>query len=341
MFLRLGGAIFGLMVAWTTLVHAAEGHWQPTVAKIAWLEYQKLVNHVHGECSSEDVEYDSQWNIVKTTPSQRSVIDWIGDNIRVENHVLEANGKIGGFLQNRAYSAHAYRDKDDPKSWRISEILPHATPLLTGPPLSPTHPANFVKNTVLCGVHLNPIRVFDIMLDPKLVVTETTEDQIDGVSVVWVTFKRSAKGKDGDVTESGRIAFLPSHYWLIRKASLRNIYRWEGGHQVENADFDIEYDIDSTTSIPLPKSYVVRGKTVDSHSLQKPFFGGIIVKSHFELIDPSSMTEEEFRLTQYGLPEPVPTESRQAKWWLVVLCSGVFLIGAWRYLSNRDRQSGR
>lgn len=85
----------------------------------------------------------------------------------------------------------------------------------------------------------------------------------------------------------------------------------------------------------------MKGKSVESQKPNTPTYAGFTTQSQFKLIDPDSFSDDEFRLTRYGLPEPAPTESRQMRWWLVMLCSGLALLALWRYLTRHERNTTR
>jgi hypothetical protein len=53
------------------------------------------------------------------------------------------------------------------------------------------------------------------------------------------------------------------------------------------------------------------------------------------LIQRGTVSADRFRLTSFGLPEPVPAGAERQRWWLILLATGVALLGLWRFLNSR------
>lgn len=336
-----------LMIAWLTFIvasavwmesaRAAEEVWDLPRAQSAWNRYLQEVARVEGRSTTEMIEYNRDGSIKHSKTEETSTILWCGIRIRIENDILVENGKFGALLQNAEYAAHAFRERDDEKSWRIKSILPVKVPSVDIQAVGVPHPSGLLAIHVLAGLYLLPESIPRLMSSKEIIIEQAKQDVFDDTPVVSVKFRRPASGRNGDVAERGVISFMPNDYWLVRHAELHSVYRWDGGEDAEDADISIEYNRDNVAKLPLPVLYSVKSR-MQGHQGKGPSATGLIRRSQFSIIDPKSYSDAEFRLTRYGLPEPVIDTGRKLRWWAIIGATGIGLMIVW-WLLNRRRQS--
>jgi len=142
--------------------------------------------------------------------------------------------------------------------------------------------------------------------------------------------------KDRSISiERGLLVLDPAHFWCLRKATLDTYsYPDVSGRDVIECTYRSE-----GPNVPIPETIISRGKVGSKVHGKMPDY-----ESRWDCkvrLLSSKLSDQEFSLTAFGLPEPLRGKVQQqaSSWWIILV--GLVLIGGAAWLYRRGRNATR
>lgn len=286
----------------------------------AWEEYKHYVDRLNGTLVMSAGTPET--GITRTRALFKSTAD--SRMVEVQYQLAEPSQHQRIFAFNSAYAFTLDR-KSTGSSWLLMELELGANKRLGGITGLQSHERAWAVLIKGSGWRLFP----DLLRQPNFRVTGASLVQRDGGHYVQIDFEnqhphldKAAQGIDlaeFDPVQSGTLVLDPDHCWVLR--SCREQVRYP--HHWGSKECEIELE-DPSARYLLPKRVVFTG-TYDSDQTVRS-----TSKDEWEFNINSSARaprEEEFRLSAFGLPEPVGVPPlRRSHAWLWIILAGVGLL---------------
>ncbi len=183
-----------------------------------------------------------------------------------------------------------------------------------------------------CPVDFNLIYNFSWggINDPKFTVHRVTPVPRGDIKTVKVEFDyRSPSDKPVIPSLKGWVLYDPQRFWVIHEYNTQ--VEWETTNVKAAATVVYEYE-EAADGFPLPKRVTQRFTPVN----------GVDREHHYEFnLKEADVSESDFTLSAFGLPEPPEIEStKPMPWYLVLAGIGMVCLGVFFFLRSRAKRAG-
>ncbi len=305
---------------------------------MSWNDYVRETRHVEGHVDFKWTSFDAKGKeTLLSDASYHVFVD--NDNARVENFSKSSQSEYGkkGFgntysqIRNPDYSSALTMASG--KSWTMDSIM-------MGTERKEDRIEGSIRR-ILLG-NLCPLNWYlpELLSHEGVTFDKTWDETIGGQPVVWLSFHLSKELTQKSYLKSGEIAMLPQSSFAILKGRFRARYQ----ASCESLVTENQYDFSESLKYPLPTTCVLKSvseRCQDGRPEDLTDIGGRGIREFkMHLTRVKSIPPEQFRLAQYGLPEPILDKTRRTRWWLIMLLTGSVLLACWRYLVRRESRSG-
>jgi hypothetical protein len=162
----------------------------------------------------------------------------------------------------------------------------------------------------------------------------------DGRPVVRVEFSYDPVETDNNPVRDGWVVLDPERYWLIQRGEVQA--QWARGTEVGTITFNNRFtSLDGNLPIPELAEVHVRADIADGSRTDHLWV------SEFTAFEKVELREEDFRLTAFGIAEPVRPENVAPSRWKVAILLGnlvaLVCLGGWvllRWILRRRPRPG-
>jgi hypothetical protein len=172
------------------------------------------------------------------------------------------------------------------------------------------------------------VPMWEIVNDPSFMIKELKYQEGKKGNQVFLMFSLNSD-RDGGIGEikAGEVLFDINRYWAIQE------YHLDLKHKNVNDTFQVEVEAlyDSSSEIPLL-----------THQEYTLFIqvGKITWSTDVESREKSTLTEKDFRLTAFGIPEPDANQNRaNARFIMLIIALILIVITIWVQFSKRKSNS--
>jgi hypothetical protein len=300
---------------WLAAVGSAKGEEQSPLAKRlfteapqAWERQQEFSLTLEGSNRVDRrVRSDGKW----TSSPLRSSWKQCNANMLEQGETLESgswNGSVTG--ENSEYRFTLVRSSEA-RPWVIKEVKKKADNSLE---------IWNKRKTLLADLVLAPRTPIlpQVFQSRGFKCISVTPEPTNGEQLVRLTFTFSPEGRNR--LTGGWLVLDPSHYWVIRRGEVDLDI---GDQKKGAAKWTIEREYkDGSDHHPIIARDVLKGKIWEN--------GSLISEQEYlvdnDLHERASIPESEFRLSAYGLPEPLWAQPKKTHWYFWLGLAGILCL---------------